>query len=532
MLRPKISILISSLVLFMILANVSFASDGAVRFERAKLLPSDVVEGDEFGYSISLCDGIAVIGTPNSDDLGIESGAAYIFRYDPISSSWIEEAKLLASDGSHSDRFGRAVSISGETVLISSIYADGVASLTGAAYVFRYDPVTATWNEEVKLFASDGEPYEQFGNSVSISGQVAAIAAECDDDNGHDSGSAYVFRYDPVSRTWTEEDKLLSSDGYSNDRFGVSIAASDNAVLVGAYYADHLIPNYNDNAGACYVFRFDPGSSSWVEEAKLVASDAEMDDRFGGAAALSSHVAVIGVDGDDDNGGLAGSAYVFRYNPASKTWNEEDKLLASDGDRLDRFGMSVGISGSFVIVGAQENNDFETSSGSAYVFYDDAGQWIEVFKLLASDGEQGDRLGNSVACSGDEVLVGAFHDDNNGADTGSMYIFDLAPTFSLATTPTPLIAGQYASFIMTDGNPFEKTYLVYTLGGYDHLYVFPLDAWTNLTQPILAAGGKYTDFQGTVVYNLFVPTTAAGYDIWLQALQYGLASDVRETSIQ
>jgi hypothetical protein len=166
--------------------------------------------------------------------------------------------------------------------------------------VFRFDGTT--WNEEAKLTASDGAAGDRFGFSVSVSGDVAIVAAFLDDDAGTDSGSAYVFRFDGAA--WNEEAKLAASDGAADDHFGISVAVSADVAVAGA--------NADDDAGlqsgSAYVFRFD--GTAWNEEAKLNASDGALGDLFGGAVAVCE-TAVIGATGDDDAGTNSGSAYVF-----------------------------------------------------------------------------------------------------------------------------------------------------------------------------------------------------------------------------
>jgi hypothetical protein len=131
-----------------------------------------------------------VIGAPRSDDNGPFSGSAYVFRFD--GASWVEEAKLLASDGAAFDGFGSSIALSGETAVIGAPADD---DQSGSAYVFRFDG--ASWVEEAKLLASDRAAVEFFG-SIALSGDTAVIGARGDDDNGRRSGSAYVFRIGPA----------------------------------------------------------------------------------------------------------------------------------------------------------------------------------------------------------------------------------------------------------------------------------------------------------------------------------------------
>ena len=324
------------------------------------------------------------------------------------------ETKLLASDGAEDDWFGHSVSIGGDVALVGAELDSDKGTYSGAAYVFRRNG--STWTEEDKLLASDGLKFDYFGSSVSISGEVALVGAYGDDDNGTDAGAAYVFRWDGES--WVEEQKLLASDSAANDQFGSAVSISGNVALVGAY-GDNVNGTYS---GSAYIFRWD--GESWVEEDKLLATDSAANDWFGSSVSISGDVALVGALWHDDNGIIdAGAAYIFRWN--GSIWVEEDKLLASDGALDDRFGSSVSIRGDVALVGAYGDDDNSTNAGAAYVFRWDGERWVEEDKLLASDGSGNDYFGSSVSISGDVALVGAYLDDDNGGDSGSAYLFKI-----------------------------------------------------------------------------------------------------------
>ena len=260
-------------------------------------------------------------------------------------------------------------------------------------------------NEDYKLLASDGANGDEFGRSVAVDGDTVVVGADGDDDNGSNSGSAYVYRFDGTD--WIET-KLLASDGASNDYFGYSVAVDGDTVVVGARYDDDNGPY----SGSAYVYRFD--GSDWIET-KLLASDGASDDQFGLSVAVDGDTVVVGTLVDGYYGGVE-SAYVYRFDGSS--WIET-KLLASDGAEYDCFGYSVAVDGDTVVVGAYHDDDNGSSSGSAYVYRFDGTDWIET-KLLASDGASNDYFGYSVAVDGDTVVVGAYRDDDY---TGSAYVY-------------------------------------------------------------------------------------------------------------
>jgi uncharacterized repeat protein (TIGR01451 family) len=391
-------------------AAVVLVESGSSWEEEAVLIPSDGEYADRFGHSVSLSGDRALIGAYWDDDNAGNSGSAYVFDFD--GSSWSETTKLTAGDGAAGDRFGYSVSLSGDRALVGAYGDDDNGSDSGSAYVFDFDG--PSWSETAKLTASDGAAGDRFGYSVSLSGDHALVGAYGDDDHGSDSGSAYVFDFDGPS--WSETAKLTASDGAASDQFGVSVSLSGDRALVGAYWDD----DNGSSSGSAYVFDFD--STAWTETAKLTASDGAAGNLFGVSVSLSGDRALVGAYGDDDNGNDSGSAYVFDFDGPS--WSETAKLTASDGAANDWFGFSVSLSGDQALVGAFRDNDNGNDSGSAYVFDFDGPSWSETAKLTASDGAVGDRFGYSVSLSGERALVGAFRDDDNGNDSGSAYVFD------------------------------------------------------------------------------------------------------------
>jgi len=497
--------------------------------EIQKLNASDGDQSDSFGFSVSIDGDVMVVGARGDDDNGDDSGSAYVFRYDGC--DWIEEAKLLASDGADDDHFGQSVSIDGDAIVVGAYRHDDNGSWSGSAYVFRYDG--SDWIEEAKLLASDGAPVDYFGFSVSIDGDAIVVGTYHDDDIGNGSGSAYVFRYD--GSHWTEETKLLASDGVSYDYFGWSVSVSNDVIVVGAY-GDDGDNDIDSWAGAAYVFRYD--GFDWIEEDKLSASDGDSEDRLGWSVSIDGDAMVVGAPYDEDNGNFSGSAYVFRYNGYG--WNEEAKLLAFDGDSDDRFGYFLSIDddtsvgGSIVIVvGAPYDEDNGEDSGSAYVFRNDGGYgWTEEAKLLSSDGAEQDYFGFSVSIDGDAIVGGADGDDDNGDDSGSAYVFKLTqcvPTLSIS--PDPLIAGQNALFTGTNLNPNAQTYLAYSLRGLGSTYIPPLNVTLYLHLPAQAGNTITSDDNGTAEWVLHIPNAGAGREVWFQACQYELTTNVVETMI-
>ncbi len=328
-----------------------------------------------------------------------------------------EVVRRNASDGAMNDNYGISVSISGDSAVVGSWGADTPGGAdAGAAYILIQSG--ATWTEQAKLTALDGAPLDAFGISVAISGDTAVVGSFLDDTtSGVDAGSAYVFVRDGTM--WAQQAKLTALDAATNDQFGISVAIEGDTIIVGAEADD--TPGGIDS-GSAYVFT--RSGTVWTQQAKLIASDAAAGDRCGYSVAISGNTVVAGAQEDDTPAGSnAGSAYVFTR--CGVVWLQQAKLTATDGAGNDTFGVSVAIQNDTVVVGANADDTPQgANAGSAYVYSRSGATWAQQEKLTAADGASGDQFGISVALSGDTVVVGAYNDDPpSGSNAGTAYLF-------------------------------------------------------------------------------------------------------------
>jgi len=427
--RTPVSIVAAALVLLAGPIPPAHAGDPVpVRLNQAKLLASLGAAGDVLGRAVAVSGGIVVVGAQLDDDNGTDSGSAWI--YGEPAGGWdgtlVEIARLVPSGAGIEDFFGRSVAVEGGVVVVGAWGSDDNGSLSGAVYVFVEPP--GGWSglvveESAKLLASDGAAFDLFGGAVAISGGTIVVGADSDDnDNGSDSGAVYVFTEPPGG--WAgvlEEDaKLLPTDGAEEDNFGLSVAVSGGTVVAGA--------PFHDDVGAAYVFREPAGgwAGTLNQSAKLVHSVPGMGDNFGESVAISGAHVVVGASNDDGHG----KAYV--YTEPAGGWvgavTQSARLESSDGTAGDRFGWSVAISGSRIVVGDWSRDETVADTGAAYLFHRPGGGWsgvvLQTAKLLAADRAANDRFGFAVAVDGDTVVAGALFDDDNGEDSGSAYVFD------------------------------------------------------------------------------------------------------------
>jgi len=344
-----------------------YDGNGGSWSQQATLTPDDGVSKDRFGQSVAVSsDGTtAIIGAPgDGDPNGEAGGSAYVFE--ASDKSWSQQAKLAPDDVDSTDRFGYALAMSGNgNTIIIGARNDNTANgrQAGSAYVFK--GIGGSWSQQVKLVPDDGDRFEWFGRSVAVSsdGTTAIIGALLGNGQSYE-GSAYVFK--ASNGSWSQAAKF---EGGRIQFFGGSVAVSSDGstTIIGANIDP--IPN-GEGAGSAYVFQATDGS--WSEQAKLTPDDGDTYDRFGRSVAMSDdgNIAIIGAPGDEDpNGEEAGSTYVF--DSSDGAWSERRKLTAGEGDSKDQFGRSVAVSGdgSTAIVGAYKDEDPNgEEAGSAYVY--------------------------------------------------------------------------------------------------------------------------------------------------------------------
>lgn len=439
--------------------------------QQAYLKASNTGASDHFGWSVSISGDTAVVGAPHeqsnatgvngdqSNNSADRSGAAYVFVRDLAGTS-TQQAYLKASNTGAEDSFGTSIAISDDTIVVGADEEDGDASSTvtvpndnasnsGAAYVFFRS--AGNWTQQAYLKASNAEPTDWFGRSVAIFGDTIVVGAIGEDsnatgfngnhaDNSTDgSGAAYVFTRSGT--TWTQQAYLKASNPDEYDSFGKSVHVSGETVVVGATgEASNAIGvggNQTDNsasyAGAAYVFL--RTGTDWAQQAYLKASNSETGDYFGDSVAISGDTVIVGAFGESSNatgvnGNQAdnsvddsGAAYVFVR--AGSSWMQQAYLKASNPEEYDSFGDEVAISGDTIVVAAlyessiatgingDQTDNSASEAGAAYVFTRADSTWTQQAYLKASNTEDSDTFGFSVAVSGNTLIAGATGENSN-----------------------------------------------------------------------------------------------------------------------
>ena len=346
-----------------------------------------------------------------------DSGAAYVYSLSDLSS----EANVLNA-GSDGDRFGYSVAATSNQIVVGAYLDDDIATNSGAVYVYDANNLSAT---PTILTPSGLDIGDEFGGSVAATSNLIIVGAGMDDDQGNDAGAVYVYDATNLSATPT---KLAPSALSPNDYFGRwNIAATSNQIIIAAPYAEAPAAN----SGAVYVYDANNLSAT---PTKLAPSSLGEYDEFGnyGLAATSNYIAVSARE-DDDRGYNSGAVYVYDANNLSAT---PTKITAYDGASEDRFGQSIAISNNFLAVGSTQDDDRGLGSGAVYV-YDITNLSTTPTKLVPTGLGEYDYFGTAVVIAGDKLIASAINDDDNGSNTGALYIYDLT---DLSLAPSKVYA--------------------------------------------------------------------------------------------
>jgi len=324
---------------------------------------------------------------------------------------------------------------------------------------------TPVWNFSSQYIWVEGTKYDKnsFGASVALEGDVALIGApqqyfclseytsnyQYCNQYIYGAGFALMFARNRATNEWELSSNLTASDSVYNTsyyhamygfiqqtqtaqiRFGTDVALSGDYALVSSSWASFSYSNGYENVnvnvpGAAYVFK-KTSENEWSEQAKLVSDLGNTtNDNFGKSIDIFGDVAVVGASSDNEKGSGAGAAYVFSRSVSDETWRRDAKLIASDASSNDLFGQSVAVSGNYVFVGAPYDDENGSQSGSVYVFKRDVSTntWSQTAKLTASNAAPNDQFGTSVAVNGDRALVGAPYKASAFGGSGVVYVFE------------------------------------------------------------------------------------------------------------
>jgi len=449
-----------------------------------KIILENEQEGDLFGNRLSL-DGENLLVTKGNE----YAKQAYIYKQDGL--SWVQDVELTPSTGF---RFGYSADIYGDYAIIgapTTINPNYYNRDTGAAIIFYYNGTQ--WTEQTVLFPHDPMAFTQwYGSDVCINDKFAFVGCWADYDMGDKAGAVYVYKRNGAN--WSFHQKLTASDGEKYDHFSSDLSLDGNILVAGSKFDDDL----GEASGSAYIFELEGGQ--WIEKQKILASDGEDNERFGGAISIKGDNLVIGSILDDDLGEASGSVYIFKLEGGQ--WIEKQKILCSGGKENDKFGRSVILSEDFLLVSSLENNENGESSGAAYLYSKTLDQWQLEARLTAPDGKDSDYFGASLALKENTAFISAPSTDYVNENTGSFYIYNHTNGFvPIEDYSEKVQLPKKASLFQNYPNPFNPTTAIsywLPVGSHVELNVYNLlgEKVANLVNKTQAAGTYTVEFNG------------------------------------
>lgn len=509
--------------------------------QQAYLKASNTAGSDGLGYAIAMSGETVVIGAPGKNS---NAGAVYVFVRS--GTTWTQQANLTASNAAAGDGFGKAVAISGDTLVV------GAPSQAGSGAIYIFVRSAGVWTQQPFLKASNADSGDNFGAAVAIDGGTLVVGAPAEDSNStvinsgmtnnaaDAAGAAYVFTRSATTQVWSEQTYLKAGNAGLGDSFGSSVAVVGTTVAVGAPKESGNLDAVSQ-AGAAYVYTY--SLSGWTQQAILRAPNTNAGDNFGAALSLSGESLLIGAPLEDSaatgvNGSQtdntatdSGAAYVFVRSAGA--WSHQAYLKASNTGLGDEFGTSVSLSTDLAVIGASkedsgstrinsyQGNNSASESGAAYIFTRTAPNWTINSYLKASNAEGSDMFGVSVAAGGSTVVAGASQEDSsattingNGADNtagnaGAAYVFVPDNTAPAA----PVINSPANGSILNDLTPTISG----TAEALANIFLYVQGPTDNKSASPVAFGSTVTDAAGNWSFTPVANMANGGYSVYVTA---------------
>ncbi len=372
----------------------------------AVLRPWNAAPGERFGDAVAVDGTVAVVGATGEDDVGEDSGAAYV--WDRIGTTWEPTAKLTGGDeGRPYAIFGVSVDVSGETIAVGAPLDSELASEAGAVFVFRR--TGSTWVREA--VERSAVAFENFGSSLALEGDLLAVGAPL-------SGAGAVHLLQRSGSSWSLGPTITAPDGAVGDAFGDAVELQGDTLAVGAFRDDHS--GFVD-AGAVYVFG--RSGTSWTFQQKVVSQNVAGSEFFGSSVALDDDWLAAGASGNDSHALNAGAVYVHRLGASGFAF--QSVVLPFLGTSNARFGASIDLDAQNLLVGAPLDSQLFSNTGAAYLHHWDGFLWSRVATVPALAATPLALRGTDVAVSGKTLLIGAPGTDFQFHVDGAVDHFDL-----------------------------------------------------------------------------------------------------------
>ena len=475
-----------------------FTRIGTTWSQQAYIKASNTNANDYFGWAVAISDNtlaVSAVGEASkatgidgdqADNSASFAGAVYVFTRS--GTTWSQQAYIKASNTNNNDLFGDSIALSGDTLVVGADGEDSnakgingnqtnnLADASGAVYVFTRSGTT--WSQQAYIKASNTDPDDYFGFSVSVMDNTLVAGAiweasgttgvngNPDDNSTYGSGAVYVFTRDGTD--WSQQAYIKASNPDEDDNFGISVSLLDDTLAVGAPNEDSNATDMNGNqtnnsdrdAGAVYIFT--RSGTTWSQQAYIKAFNTGAGDYFGHSVTLSGDTLAVGAPDEDsnatgvNNGDITNnladdSGAVYIFTRSGTTWSQGAYVKASNPDPYDRFGRYMAFSNGTLAVGAlnedsnasgvngDQTDNSAPQAGAAYVFLPAPAQSQQAY-IKASNTDVDDTFGYFVALSGDTLAVGVPGEsssttgvdgdqaDNSASGSGAVYVFTRSGT--------------------------------------------------------------------------------------------------------
>jgi hypothetical protein len=414
--------------LFLTLISVVYVGQNSVEFDK-----TPAVKNALKGFSSDISGSWAIVGSPQRD-LNNKKSVGGVLFYRLAEGKWNLFQEIYPDDLSELNNFGTKVSLDGNTAVISSIGDHEKGLFSGAVYVYEFNYDDQTWERKVKLKSSDTTLGDKFGQSVEIKNGLIVVGALNSNEANLKTGAAYIF--EKVNSQWVETSKIYADAGKSNSFFGFSISILDsNHVAVGAYNDD----GNNERSGVVYIFK--KNTNTWNQLAKIYDENGFSSDLFGysltSMPSLSLNnesskfegILYIGAPGTNENDLKTGAVYF--YKETNSGWEKGLKLIESDSNHNDHFGVSISSNeyGKLLVGASRVNTDSNLNAGKVYLYdtYEGQGSSVANGIELTKDAEAAyNYYGSKVVIDQENILISSpYSNQNSLVNSGEIHFYKL-----------------------------------------------------------------------------------------------------------